>query len=328
MTLKNIYPICAPSFKNWRLTNLKYNKIYNHLGNPKPFDVTLKNKLHNFKINQPIFNSRFYFKQLDLYHKICLKYQPNGIEICSIVTDKLLPLFTDVVILYNYIEEHQTSLQIELLELNGLLNRKMDNFIFVPNTKFLKKIDNFMDYKKLNNISFVTSISESFHNETTQTSLQNSDQEIYEMMHNFDENLNIKYPPFVKIYVSCINECPINGKINNNFIINRLLEINKMKVDNICLSDTCGTLNANDFEYIVDNCNNNGLPFNKLSLQLRVKPNRELEIEQLMHKALDRKIINFDVSLTEINKNDTIPILSYEQYYKFLVNYIEKYDKI
>ena len=96
-----------------------------------------------------------------------------------------------------------------------------------------------------------------------------------------------------------------------------------MKVDNICLSDTCGTLNATDFKYIVDNCNNNGLPFKRLSLQLRVKQNREKEIEKVIHNALERKITNFDVSLTEMNKNNTPPILSYEQYYKFLINYIK-----
>ena len=151
------------------------------------------------------------------------------------------------------------------------------------------------------------------------------------MMYILDENINIKNTPFVKLYVSCINECPINGKINNDFIINRLLQLNKMKVDNICLSDTCGTLNITDFEYIVDNCNENGLPFKKMSLQLNIKKNRVKEIEKIIHSALDRRILNFDVVDSEIitnNKNSTNPYnLSYEFYYKSLVKYIEKYKK-
>jgi hypothetical protein len=148
-------------------------------------------------------------------------------------------------------------------------------------------------------------------------------------MYILDENINIINTPFVKLYVSCINECPINGKIQNDFIINRLLLLNKMKVDNICLIDTCGTLNVTDFEYIVDNCNENGLPFKKMSLQLNIKKNRIREIEKIIHRALDRRIINFDVADSEIITNNKKIInlynLSYEFYYKSLVKYIKKY---
>ena len=195
----------------------------------------------------------------------------------------------------------------------------LNNSLTVSNNNQLKKVINDTN---INHFSFITSISESFHFKNTKITLENSDQEIFEMMYNLDETLVRRFPPFIKLYVTCINECPINGKIDNNFIINRLLQLNKMKVDNICLSDTCGTLNAIDFKYIVDNCNNNGLPFKRLSLQLRVKQKREKEIEKIIHNALERKITKFDVSLKEMNKNNT-PILSYEQYYKFFVNYIK-----
>ena len=317
MPSKKIYPICVNSFKKWLNYN-DYNKIYNSLGRPKPFDITLKKYLQKYNVNSNI----FYSKQLELYHKICLKYRPASIEIYHNLTDNLLP---------NYIEEHQANLQMELLELNGILNKKINHFIFIPNKQYLNKIMYFLDNKKLNNISFTTSLSESLYIQNTLESLINSDQELFEMMYILDENINIKNTPFVKLYVSCINECPINGKINNDFIINRLLQLNKMKVDNICLSDTCGTLNITDFEYIVDNCNENGLPFKKMSLQLNIKKNRVKEIEKIIHSALDRRILNFDVVDSEIitnNKNSTNPYnLSYEFYYKSLVKYIEKYKK-
>jgi len=317
MPSKKIYPICVNSFKKWLNYN-DYNKIYNNLGSPKPFDITLKNYFQKYNVNSNI----FYYKQLELYHKICLKYRPASIEIYHTLTDNLLP---------NYIEEHQDNLQIELLELNGILNKKVNKFIFIPNKQYLNKIMYFLDNKKLNNISFETSISEGLYNHNTLKTLINLDQELYEMMYMLNENINIKKFPFIKLYVSCINECPINGKINNDFIINRLLQLNKMKIDNICLSDTCGTLNITDFEYIVDNCNENGLPFKKLSLQLNIKKNRIKEIEKIIHSALDRRIINFDVADSEIitiNKNSTNQNnLSYEFYYKSLVKYIEKYKK-
>ena len=201
----------------------------------------------------------------------------------------------------------------------------LNNSFIILNNNELKKVIN---DKNINHFSFITSISESFHFKNTKMTIDNSDQEIFEMMYNLDENQVRRFPPFVKLYVTCINECPNNGKLDNNFIINRLLQLNKMKVDNICLSDTCGTLNVEDFKYIVDNCNSNGLPFKKLSLQLRVKQNikNEKQIEKIIHNALERKIINFDVSTPEMNKNKTTPLLTYDQYYKFLVNYIKNYN--
>jgi len=325
MSSKKIYSVCANSFKKWRLTNKQYNNIYNILGRPKPFDITFKNILETHQLN----NNNFYYKQLDLYHKICLQHRPANIEICPALTYNLLPLFTNTLLLHDYIEEHQNNLQVELLEINGILNKKLNNFILIHNKEYLNKIYNFLNNKELNFISFEISISESFHFQNTLKPIANTEQELYEMMYMLDENKFSRYPPFVKLYVSCINECPINGKMDNNFIINRLLQLNKTKVDNICLIDTCGTLNVTDFEYIVDNCNKNGLPFKRLSLQLRVKPRikKEKEIEKIVHSALERKIINFDVSMSGINTNITTPILSYEQYYKFLVNYIKKYKK-
>ena len=88
---------------------------------------------------------------------------------------------------------------------------------------------------------------------------------------------------------------------------------------------------VNDFEYIVDTCKFFGLPSNKLSLHLHVKNGREDIVEKIIHKALDRRILDFDVSLLEtggcsvtMNKNQIAPNLSYDLYYKSLVNYIEK----
>jgi hypothetical protein len=43
--------------------------------------------------------------------------------------------------------------------------------------------------------------------------LEESDQEIYEMMYLLDENIFRMQKPVVKLYISCINDCPIEGKI-------------------------------------------------------------------------------------------------------------------
>jgi hypothetical protein len=88
---------------------------------------------------------------------------------------------------------------------------------------------------------------------------------------------------------------------------------------------------VDDFEYIVDTCAFFGFPLSKFSLHLHVKREREKEVEKIIHKALDRKIINFDVSLLDsggcsvtMNRDKTSPNLSYDLYYKSLCNYIMK----
>jgi hypothetical protein len=163
--------------------------------------------------------------------------------------------------------------------------------------------------------------------------LEESDTDIYEMLYELD-NICKGGKTFVKLYVSCINECPIEGKIDNDFIVNRILNLNKMNVDNICLSDTCGSLTEEDFEYIIDTCAFFGLPLSKISLHLHVKKERENEIEKIIHKALERKIIHFDVSYLEtggcsvtMNSKKLLPNLSYDLYYKSLCNYIIKKTK-
>jgi hypothetical protein len=162
-------------------------------------------------------------------------------------------------------------------------------------------------------------------------SLQQSDQDIYSMLYQLEENIKIERMPNIKLYVSCINECPIEGKIDNDAIVNRLLQLSKMNIENICLSDTCGTMTIEDFEYIIDSCLYFGLQSSKISLHLHVKPGSEETIEKIIHKALDYKITIFDVSSLDsggcsvtMKKENLAPNLCYELYYKALYNYISK----
>ena len=133
------------------------------------------------------------------------------------------------------------------------------------------------------------------------------------------------------MYISCINQCPLAGKIDNDVIVHEILKYSNVNIESFCLSDTCGTLELEDFEYIVDTCNFFGLPFSKMSLHLHVKPERTHIVKQIIHLALSKKIINFDVSILEtggcsvtMDKNLLAPNLSYNLYYESLVDYIEK----
>ena len=311
-----MYPRCAESFKKWYLSSYKFGKIYNDLGKPKPFDVTLRDGLQSLaKEEQKKLTTS---DKLKLYHNISI-HRPKNIEIGSIVSEKVLPVFKDTLDIFEILTKLRSK--------DYMINQKK-YFILIPNQS---KLSSVVNNPKINYFSFITSVSNSFQLKNTKMTLEESDKDIYEMLYELDVSKHRGSPPFIKLYVSCINECPIEGKINNDLIVDRLLTLNKMSVDSICLSDTCGTLNEVDFEYIVDTAAYYGLPLSKISLHLHVSKNRESEVEKIIHKALDRKIINFDVSLLDsggcsvtMDREKISPNLSYDLYYKSLCNYIMK----
>jgi isopropylmalate/homocitrate/citramalate synthase len=326
--LTNMYPKCAQSFKKWYLSSYKFGKLYNDLGKPKPFDVTLRDGLQALSKEEQ--NKLTTEDKLQIYHNIISIHNPKNIEVGSIVSEKVLPVFKDTIklseILYDFqLKNYQNQNQNQNQNQKG---KRKNDFVLIPNEEKLKSV---IDNPKINYLSFITSVSNSFQKKNTKMTLEESDNDIYKMLYNLDENSSREKKVFVKLYVSCINECPIDGKIDNDFIVNRILKLNNMNVDSICLSDTCGSLTEEDFEYIIDNCVFFGFPLSKFSLHLHVKREREREIEKIIHKALDRKIINFDVSYLEtggcsvtMNKRNLAPNLSYDLYYQSLCNYIIK----
>lgn len=316
-----VYPKCANSFKNF-LSNNNLTKIYHNIGSPKPFDVTLRDGLQDLtKYQQENYTRQ---EKIDLYHKISFNYKPKNIEVGSLVSENILPIFKDSIKLFEKINVFQDS----IIKNNNDKENKQKLFLLIPNKEKLMCIIN---NKNLYHFSFITSVSNSFQLKNTKISIHQTDKDIANMLQELD---NIKYKTnksFVKLYVSCINECPIEGKIDNDYIVHRILHLNKMNVNTICLSDTCGSLDVDDFEYIVDTCYYFGLPYSKFALHLHVQNGREDIVEQIIHKALDRKIINFDVSsletggcLVTMNESKLVKNLSYELYYKSLITYMKK----
>ena len=324
MLKKIVYPRCANTFRNWCLTNSTYEKVYCEIGEPSAFDVTLRDGLQSL-----IHDKQLEFTtndKLKIYHNIIFTHKPRDIEIGSIVSEKVLPIFKDSIDLFNKVTRFS-----KINIFNDIENP--NNYIVIPNQHKLKTVVN---NPEMNHFSFITSTSNSFQLKNTKMNLEESDKDLQYMLYELDNNKYRTFSPIIKVYVSCINECPIEGKIDSDIIINRILKLNAMNINNICLSDTCGTLTSEDFEYLIDNfCYFGLLSTNKLSLHLHVKHGRESEIEKIIHKALDYKIINFDVSLLDsggcsvtIDKNNLSPNLSYELYYKSLCNYIIKKSQL
>jgi len=307
------YPSCAHSFKIFCESDKKLlNKYVNKLIKVRPFDVTLRDGLQGLTKEQQLTMKPA--DKVELYYQIKQKYKPQNMEIGSIVSNKVLPIFQDSDSFFNWIEWCQLEPD----------EPKINNFILIPNETQFQNINKFIG---LSNFSFITSVSESFQMKNTKMSLDTTFQQLNNMIHTLDDKTE---QHTIKLYVSCVNECPIEGKINNNIVIDKILKYQQLKPDILCLSDTCGTLTLDDFTYIIDNLNKDK-NYNNISLHLHVKPGREDEVEQIIHKALDFGITSFDVSALEsggcsvtMSKSELAPNLSYDLYYKSLTSYLLK----
>ena len=280
-------------------------KIFNSI-KPKIFDVSLRDSLQSIKKEE-------HYKyttdvKILIYNNIKNKYNPNFLEIGSIVSTKILPILGDSLEIYK-----QTN-----------FNNNNNNFLLVPSKSKLK---NALDIG-CKNISLITSVSESFQLTNTKKNLEETKYDIIDIMYELYSNPNI-FNPRVKLYLSCIDQCPISGKIPIDFIVNEIKYYHEIcKPAIICLSDTCGNLSHDNFIEIVDKANKLGVPYEKLSLHLHIDINNLSNTQKIFFSALDRKISEFDVSLLETGgcsvtmNSKTRPNLSYDLYYKFLVNYI------
>ena len=134
-----------------------------------------------------------------------------------------------------------------------------------------------------------------------------------------------------KLYISCINECPLAGKIDMDFVLHEILLYNKEYLfDELCLSDTCGTLTFEEYEYLLDALLFFGVPSSKLSLHLHVSDSNLENIQRILYYSFDKKVSKFDVSLTEtggcsvtMKPGKCLPNLSYDLFNDILTKYIE-----
>lgn len=307
---KITYPVCRGSFNNWIKTN-GYEHISKTISNLKLFDVSLRDGLQS--INKDLQAKFTTEHKLNLYEDIIKKYNPEYIEVGSLVSPKILPILADSEDIFNKLRHQEDK-----------------NFLLVPSLVKLRTSVNI----GCKNISLITSVSESFQLSNTKKTLSQTKEEIVEMMYELD-NFTTKNPR-IKIYLSCIDHCPIEGQIPIDKIVSEIKFYNDVcKPDIICLSDTCGNLEYENFVKILNKIKNEGIEYKKISLHLHIDSNKLENYKKIFFKALDRNIGEFDVSLLEtggcsvtMGAGKTKPNLSYELYYKFLSEYIEyKYIK-
>jgi isopropylmalate/homocitrate/citramalate synthase len=276
----------------------------------KFFDVTMSDVLQSLPKKYTLSEKKTILKN------IMNSYKPQSLEIGSIISSRTIPQMKQSYELYNYAN-------------NTYKTNKCDFYLAVPPTKHY--INN---AKSLNikNISLMTSISEPFLKRNINKSLQETKEIIKETLknpHNFDN---------VKLYVTCITNCPIKGKQDNEHIINELYDYLHIDgITEVCLADTCGNIRYADFKHIIDYLSiEMNSKLDKLSLHLHCNDEKYYTNDKIIEYAIKNNIYKFDVSsfeyinfgngyinidVSKFNQNLTYDRL-YEGIYNLSFNYL------
>jgi hydroxymethylglutaryl-CoA lyase len=291
--------------------------------NPILFDVSLRDGLQGLsKFEQSLVTLESKEK---IYNSICFSHKPTNIEIGSVVNPKILPVMSNSLELFRVVS-------IKNNKINKNTNYFPNLYMLVPN----KKGYDIAIKNGITNFSFLTSVSESFQKKNINKTIQETKKELSGIIKEMNKIYNFYLPSELntKLYISCVNECPIEGKISNDVVVNEIIYYSKnMKMNELCLSDTCGTLLFEDYKYIIDKCFELGIDAEKISLHLHTSENID-NIRDIVHYSLDKNIKKFDVSLIEsggcsvtMDKSKLKPNMSYELLYKFFDEYIHEKEE-
>ena len=238
----------------------------------KLFDVTLRDGLQSLKKVYSL------AEKSEILRNIIVNRHPSAIEVGSIVSPKILPQMSESIELFH-----------EAQFINIIIARPIDLYMLTPN---LKSVNIASDHN-ITNFSFITSVSNAFQKKNTNKNLTEIKNEIELMM----KRVTLIQDSKVKLYISCITDCPISGKIDNHKIINEILHYYYTydEISEICLSDTCGTMEFNNFKTIIDELLKRNVDFNKISLHLHNQENKQ-NVKDIIIYGMKSGIYRFDVS--------------------------------
>ena len=275
--------------------------MYTHILKFKPiklFDVTLRDGLQSL--------SKIYtLKEKEkLFDKIVTHRCPSSMEIGSIVSPKILPQMENSLDLFRYANSFKSC-----------FSKPFDIYMLTPNCKNLDIAIN----HNVENFSFITSVSSAFQQKNINKSLDETKKEIENMMKLVVQVNDYK----VKLYISCITECPVIGQQDLQRIIAEIsyYYYTYKDLNEICLSDTCGTLQFDDFKFILDKLNDRNLDMDKFSLHLHNQTDK-LNVKNMILYAMKNEINKFDVSYMpdiggcSVTMENTHGNLGYEQIYE------------
>jgi hypothetical protein len=273
--------------------------------NIKPilFDVSMRNCFSQMPIQD----------KKSIFYNILWDYKPDNLEIGSLLNSKIMPDFLSSLDLVQELSEEKPL----------FWGRYGDKNIYMAINNADKLI--LAIKKNVKYFSLITPLHFNF------PSSQKELNKIFDILKkSVPENKT-------KLYISCTNEWTEEGFIDSDYIIHKLLNYyEKYEPDLLCLSDTFGLLDSEEYEYIVNNCIYFGLPSYKICVNLHFNQNNKNHIDnarRIIHHSFNKKIRNFDVSKKYSDYYDRSMIstkhqmpsnLSYETFHIFLKEYIEK----
>ena len=296
--------------------NFIFNRNRINKMTPQLFDVSLRDGIQGANPKDYPTN-----KKIEILKSICDKRTPSKIEIGSFVSPKVLPIMADTTHIFNAFYDilRETSINTEA-------------YALVPNKIGLQTAMNY----GIRNFSFITSVSNAFQIKNTKKNLDHNKAELKEMI---DIVGSSKDKCKTKLYVSCVNECPILGLMDNDLIIYEILSYNSSdqqnKYDEICISDTMGTLKCKNFEYLVDGLLRFGISRSQISIHLHVNSENAKEAKNILFACFRRQINQFDVSFimeggcsVTMEKNKMTPNMTYDFFYSTWKEYNDENNNI
>jgi hypothetical protein len=247
-----------------------------------------------------------------VFQNIIKSEDPPKIEVGSLTSYRILPIMKDSIEIYKHALDYVTKEK---------MNTEL--YVLVPSLSKLNIAIN----NKIQNYSFITSTSNAFQLRNTCRPLDKTKEELRTMFEILGDIKSKK-----KLYISCIDHCPIVGKIDKEIIVKELLYYNEnYNFDEICLSDTCGNLSFDTFFFLIENATYLGIPTSKLSLHLHISNENMENVKKIMKYCFENEINKFDISslasggcsITIENKK-LHPNLSYRVFYNILYEYIHE----
>lgn len=266
------------------------------------FDVTLRDGIQGIREIIP------FEKKKELYNDILIKYLPSSVEIGSLVSHKAVPQMVHTIDLYNYAQE-----------VSEYISGYTPNlYVLVPP---YEKYINQAKENNIRNISIMSSVSDLFQIKNVKLNIK----ETYNVIQNIRNNEEFDN---IKLYLSCINYCPVSkNKININTIISYIKEYIDLGINEICLSDTAGTLSENEFKILVKRILLDDIEPKNISFHFH-KNNNSNVIKNTVY-ALQHGFKHFDVSNIEtggchmtLSKTELSPNMSYTDIHKSFNEYM------
>lgn len=276
----------------------------------KFFDVSMRDGLQSIP-------DLYTLKQKKIMlNKIINTYYPESLEIGSLVSHKILPQMKDSYELYKYATKYY-------IHKNNVYIPKF--YLLVPPTEYYLEMAKNLNIK---NISIMSSVSNKFQEKNVRLTLHETKNNIIKALNTYKPLENKNQFDNVKVYLSCITQCPISGKIDNDLIVNELY--NYLQIDTInevCISDTCGKMSYSDFIHIIDYLSiDMKSNLSKVSLHLHCNDKLNYDtINNIINYAIKHNIYKFDVSTIDaggctitLNNNDLHNNLTYTRLFRAL----------